>query len=45
MEYLETLKFFTSKELLRFVNSNGVKVVSITQDDLSFTLFFKKILK
>jgi hypothetical protein len=45
MEYLETLKFFTSKELLRFVNSNEVRVVSITQDDLSFTLFFKKILK
>jgi hypothetical protein len=45
MEYLETLKFFTSKELLRFVNSNEVGVVSITQDDLSFTLFFKKILK
>lgn len=45
MEYLETLKFFTSQELVRFVNGNGVKVVSITQDDLSFTLFFKKILK
>lgn len=45
MEYLETLKFFTSQELVRFVNGNEVKVVSITQDDLSFTLFFKKILK
>ena len=45
MEYIETLKFFTSQELVRFVNKNKVRVVSITQDDLSFTLFFKKILK
>ena len=42
MEYLESLKFYTSQELVRFVNNNKVRVVSITQDDLSFTLFYKK---
>lgn len=45
MEYLETLNFYRSEELVRFVNNNRVKVISITQNDLGFVLFFKKILK
>ncbi len=45
MEYLESLNFYKSEDLVRFVNSNNVKVISITQNDLGFVLFFKKILK
>ena len=45
MEYLESLNFYRSEDLVRFVNNNNVKVVSITQNELGFVLFFKKILK
>lgn len=45
MEYIETLNFYRSEDLVRFVNNGPIRVVSITQNDLGFVLFFKKILK
>lgn len=44
MEYLESTRFNFALELVQFVNEKNVKVISITQEDGLYTLFFKKIL-
>lgn len=44
MEYLDQIKFNRADELVKFVNNNNVKVISITEDLRIFTLFFKNIL-
>lgn len=43
MEYLDQIKFNRADELVKFVNNNNVKVISITEDLRIFTLFFKNI--
>lgn len=42
MEYLEDMQFSNPGDLVRWVNKNNVRVVSITEGEELFTLFFKR---
>ena len=42
MEFLKSKQFNTSKEVVEWVNKKGVKVLSITESQYCFKLFYKK---
>lgn len=41
MEYLRTKTFTFDSDLVEFVNNSGCKVLSITENGMHYTLFYK----
>ncbi len=41
MEFLRSKTFIFDSDLTEFVNNTNCKVLSITQSDIDYTLFFK----